>query len=733
MYAGESDGGRIVIVEADGSVGATPILDLKAIYGADLIDNQNPTGLRSFAFHPDFYKPGADGEGKFYVVAMMSVGSAQAGVEIQDGPFTPIWHSTPTEWTVDPNDPDKIDPNSAREILRISEPNFHHNTEQLMFNPNAEVGDADYGMLYIAAGDGIVNPPGDPFMEVQNLDNPRGKILRLDLLEQSNGDAYGIPQDNPFLNEAGALPYIWATGLRHHQNLVFDTGGQGRMIFNNIGQKQVDEINIGVAGANYGWPLREGTFSQSPDGASHPVDNAGYTLPLNDASYNFIYPVAQFDRDEASEVNGISILSSVGGYVYRDDDAPDLFGKYLFGDIISGRVFYVSEDDLILGQQAEIKELKFDFEGVEQSFKDIIVAEVGGERVDLRFGQNEDGEVFILSKHKGKIYKLLPVDAGVGEDIRGTTASETIVGTAFDDKITAIDGDNIIMAAGGDDLIEWHGRQVGRDGNDIVDGGEGADTVRMNTHASLGDELRLGVVDDEAILSRINLDEFTITMTDVETVLINAKGGNDRLVVDNIEDVGVNFVDFRGGDGDDELRNRAGTDAALYANGGAGNDYLNGARGDDILIGGPGNDTIFGRDGIDRLFGQTGDDRLFGGGKRDVFVFTVGDGDDVIVDFQKGFDQVRFNGVTFADLTFTDFGSDQRIGTVNGDSVTLLGSTSSQPTLSSDDEDKIFGSRLPVALSRSRRGVTGRRPESGDGSKSPSCYRHLLQVRQRWD
>jgi len=159
-----------------------------------------------------------------------------------------------TEWTVDPNDPDKIDPNSAREILRISEPNFHHNTEQLMFNPNAEVGDADYGMLYIAAGDGIVNPPGDPFMEVQDLDNPRGKILRLDPLEQDNGDAYGIPQDNPFLNETGALPYIWATGLRHHQNLVFDTGGQGRMIFNDIGQKQVEEINIGVAGGKKAGP-----------------------------------------------------------------------------------------------------------------------------------------------------------------------------------------------------------------------------------------------------------------------------------------------------------------------------------------------------------------------------------------------------------------------------------------------------------------------------------------------
>jgi hypothetical protein len=85
----------------------------------------------------------------------------------------------------------------------------------------------------------------------------------------------------------------------------------------------------------------------------------------------------------------------------------------------------------MLGQQADIKELKFEFEGVEQSFKDIIVTEVGGEQVDLRLGQNEDGDVFILSKHNGKSYKLLPVDGGVGEDIRGAVASGTIVGDAL--------------------------------------------------------------------------------------------------------------------------------------------------------------------------------------------------------------------------------------------------------------------------------------------------------------
>ena len=240
MYAAESDGGRVWIVEVDGSVGETPFLNLKEIYGEGLVDDTKPTGLRSFAFHPEFHEEGAPGEGKFYTMAVMSVDSAQEGVETQEGPFEAIFYSTLTEWTVDPENPDRIDPDSAREILRIAEPQFNHNSEQLMFDPNAKPGDADYGMLYVATGDGVLNVPGDPFFEVQALDNARGKILRLDPLEQENGDAYGVPDDNPFLNDPNALPYIWAIGTRHLENLVFDTGGEGRMIFTDIGQKRAE-------------------------------------------------------------------------------------------------------------------------------------------------------------------------------------------------------------------------------------------------------------------------------------------------------------------------------------------------------------------------------------------------------------------------------------------------------------------------------------------------------------
>ena len=338
-------------------------------------------------------------------------------------------------------------------------------------------------------------------------------------------------------------------------------------------------------------------------------------------------------------------------------------------------MFYVAEEDLVLGQQAEIKELKLLMDGEEVTLEDLVFQDENAQRVDLRFAQNSDGEVFITSKQNGKIYKLNPIDdGGVGETIRGTADDDTIVGTIYDDKITALGGDDLIIAAAGDDVIDWHDLQTTRDGSDLIDGGDGADTARFFLDNGLGDIVQLGVEDGDAVLSRINLSPFTVEMSDVETIVIQGKAGADRLVVDNIEDAGVTLVDFRGSDGNDELRNRGGTDVDFFANGGGGDDFLNGAHGDDILIGGDGQDILFGRDGEDRLIGQKGDDILTGGGKRDVFVFAAGDGTDIVQDFQNGLDVLRFNGgLTADDLTFADVGAHQRIELASGDSILLIG------------------------------------------------------------
>jgi hypothetical protein len=172
-----------------------------------------------------------------------------------------------------------------------------------------------------------------------------------------------------------------------------DRGGTGAFLVTDIGQRHVEEVNLGIKGANYGWPLREGTFAT--DRRDPTVLRA---LPPDDAALGFTYPVAQYDRDEA---NG-GKMAITGGFVYRGAAIPALAGEYLFGDIVSGRVFHVPVRDLRPGAQATIKELTLLENG-----KPITLQELVGRRVDLRFGQDEAGEVYLLTKQDGAIRKLV--------------------------------------------------------------------------------------------------------------------------------------------------------------------------------------------------------------------------------------------------------------------------------------------------------------------------------------
>ena len=117
------------------------------------------------------------------------------------------------------------------------------------------------------------------------------------------------------------------------------------MYIGQIGEKNIDAIYPGFAGANYGWNEREGTFLFAKDDP-----NVVYPLPANDAEFGYTYPVAQYDHDEGFAV--------VGGFVYRGSGIPILQGKYVFGDIVNGRIFYAEATEMIAGQQpAKIHEL----------------------------------------------------------------------------------------------------------------------------------------------------------------------------------------------------------------------------------------------------------------------------------------------------------------------------------------------------------------------------------------
>jgi putative heme-binding domain-containing protein len=104
------------------------------------------------------------------------------------------------------------------------------------------------GKLYVALGEQTSGKPA------QDLGSLLGKILRLD----ADG---GIPADNPFYQTAtGKYRAIWVRGLRNPFTFAVQPG-TGRLLINDVGQDRWEEINEGVAGANYGWPMSEGAVT----------------------------------------------------------------------------------------------------------------------------------------------------------------------------------------------------------------------------------------------------------------------------------------------------------------------------------------------------------------------------------------------------------------------------------------------------------------------------------------
>lgn len=125
------------------------------------------------------------------------------------------------------------------------------------------------GKLYAAVGENATSSNS------QTLTNRLGKMLRY------NSDGT-IPTDNPFYGTAtGANRSIWAWGLRNPFTFAFHPTS-GKMHINDVGQSTNEEVNVGAAGANYGWPNSEG-----------PTSNPAHTGPLHYyANDNFTCGVA---------------------------------------------------------------------------------------------------------------------------------------------------------------------------------------------------------------------------------------------------------------------------------------------------------------------------------------------------------------------------------------------------------------------------------------------------------
>jgi plastocyanin len=326
--------GQVLILK-NGAVSATPFLDVSGRLVA-LDPGYDERGLLGFAFHPDFNNSSAPGFHKVFTYTSEPVAGAADFTVTDPSPFDN--QSVIAEWQVSSTNADAIDPATRREIMRIDHPQFNHNAGQLAFRPSDRY-------LYISEGDGgnanDVGPGHNPGGNAQDKSVVLGKILRIDPLDPAlttgSADAisangkYRVPHLNPFVGQVGSVAEIYDLGLRNPYRFSFDAPSD-QLIIGDVGQNNIEEVDLGASGKNYGWNKKEGSFLFNPADGSIAPD------PAPDTSLT--EPVAEYSHTDGTAV--------IGGFIYRGALLPSLAGKYVFGDLAqgsSGRLFYTDLTD----------------------------------------------------------------------------------------------------------------------------------------------------------------------------------------------------------------------------------------------------------------------------------------------------------------------------------------------------------------------------------------------------
>jgi glucose/arabinose dehydrogenase len=323
--------GTIRILDGNGDLLPTPFISISVNFGA------NEQGMLGMVFHPDYAN-----NGYFYVNHTAGSG---------DG-FNRI-----ARYSVDPNDPNKADPNSLFEILTVTQPEWNHNGGNLAFGPD--------GYLYIGFGDG--GSGGDPWGNGQNTQTMLGKMLRIDV---DGGSPYAIPSSNPYINDPDILDEIWAVGMRNPWRYSFDRH-TGDLWIGDVGQNAKEEIDFIAAadvvagGFNFGWDCREGDVAYQPNNC---LAGVAFTEPVA------FYKVSNFCN------------SVTGGFVYRSCEYPDMYGRYFYADYCNGLIWSLTPD----GNGGWINE-----EVYENASFDI-----------SSFGEDHEGNLYVARHGNGAIYKL---------------------------------------------------------------------------------------------------------------------------------------------------------------------------------------------------------------------------------------------------------------------------------------------------------------------------------------
>jgi len=305
-------------------------------------------GLLGLAFHPKFKE-----NGKFYVTY-----SQQGPKRLRVSEFTA-------------SDAKTADLSSERILLEIQQPEWNHNSGNLLFNPKD-------GFLYICVGDGGFK--NGIFMLPQKLTRWNGKVLRIDVDGKSPGRNYGIPKDNPFVDDPNACPEIYAFGFRNPWGAWIDPE-TGLFWLADVGQDLWEEIDLVEKGGNYGWEFREGKHEQTFRKSLMELLLSKSDPPRGS---EFLDPVHEY-----SHADGLSIT---GGFVYRGKKIPALQGYYIYGDWKVGTVWGLKIDEktkkvidnVVLFKAKNNAEEKFNW---------------------TAFGADKDGEVLLMS-WDGRIFRM---------------------------------------------------------------------------------------------------------------------------------------------------------------------------------------------------------------------------------------------------------------------------------------------------------------------------------------
>jgi glucose/arabinose dehydrogenase len=354
--------------------------------------------VQSFTLHPQFAQAGAPGFGKFYTFT--DVTNQAPTPDFTTPRDSSTHHTVLLEWTAKTPDAASYDGEAPRELIRLRQPFQNHNGGAIAFNPTARPGSADFGLLYMSIADG--GSGGDPMGLAQNLGSAFGKILRIDPLgTNGRGGKYGVPAANPFVSRDGALPEIYAYGIRNAQRLGWDARN-GAMYLSDIGQNIVEEVSPVSAGANLGWNLWEGSYRF--------VSRRAVRTDSLRGDPGVTWPIVEWDQlDPVLLPNGQS--ASVGVVVYRQTAVPQLTGRLLFGDMPSGEMFHVSADQLPQGGQDPIRRVLFVTAPGETPRKLLQIIQEknaaqgkpAAQRADLRFDLTTAGQIFVLNKADGTL------------------------------------------------------------------------------------------------------------------------------------------------------------------------------------------------------------------------------------------------------------------------------------------------------------------------------------------